>query len=428
MNAAQEYAERQRKPAPPGIPGITQGTPITNAENFQAQLQQQRNVMAQGPTVNLPQNVQDALGLGPTASLKTANTAQGIVQKQEGQVPITDDIRSMLHLPKSVQTLPATSLTRALGMMAPQTRSSFEWKETSPGVWEPLPTKSTTTRGFAPTATPSGSPAVPGFKPQSGVPSAPTRPGMPGKVYGGGSIYAFDPKTNETVMTTPQEMQAQGFTNPRKVSQTQIENDRQLNNRLYDVATKIQRYDDAINTPITDAERGNIAGLLSSDKLKVGAFGAELPVDRLNQLVDSENMQGLSQAARNRLIAYYNARESMMGYTRVLTGSGRSNESNLNLNLQALPSPVMPEGAVKQGIQQFHENIGIAGQGLPRQPGIKRAQDVLGPLTPYQPQNAAQQTRSATTGPPSGATHKAMGSDKQWHYTNNSGQDLGVVQ
>jgi len=31
-------------------------------------------------------------------------------------------------------------------------------------------------------------------------------------------------------------------------------------------------------------------------------------------------------------------------------------------------------------------------------------------------------------GPPQGATHKARGSDGNWHYTNSQGQDLGVVQ
>jgi hypothetical protein len=35
---------------------------------------------------------------------------------------------------------------------------------------------------------------------------------------------------------------------------------------------------------------------------------------------------------------------------------------------------------------------------------------------------------AAPNGPPPGATHKAMGSDKKWHYTNAQGQDLGVAQ
>lgn len=38
-----------------------------------------------------------------------------------------------------------------------------------------------------------------------------------------------------------------------------------------------------------------------------------------------------------------------------------------------------------------------------------------------------QTAQSKAAGPPAGATHTAMGSDKQLHYTNAQGQDLGVV-
>lgn len=102
MNAALEYAERQRKPAPPGIPGITPGTPITNAENFQAQLQQQRNVMAQGPPINVPQDVQNTTGLGPTAGLKTVNTASQITARTGGgfQLPVDATTARLTGVPE----------------------------------------------------------------------------------------------------------------------------------------------------------------------------------------------------------------------------------------------------------------------------------------------------------------------------------------
>jgi hypothetical protein len=39
----------------------------------------------------------------------------------------------------------------------------------------------------------------------------------------------------------------------------------------------------------------------------------------------------------------------------------------------------------------------------------------------------AEEGGGASSGPPAGATHTAMGSDQQMHYTNAQGQDLGVV-
>jgi hypothetical protein len=143
-------------------------------------------------------------------------------------------------------------------------------------------------------------------------------------------------------------------------------------------------------------DRTFMASLLQSDKFKAGAFGMELPVDKFNQLVDAQHANVLSPEARNVLLAYYNARESMLGYQRVLTGGSKSNEKGLELNLQALPSPVMPTDFGLEGIRQFKENIRVAGQGLPRMPGIKRAQDVLGNQsssnTPAQPNTSQPMT------------------------------------
>jgi len=317
-----------------------------------------------GPTVNTPQNLQETLGLPPTTTVRTLSQAAGIPGKEAATIPVTDDIRAMLHLPAGVTSIPSTSFIRAMGFMMPQTKTGFEWKETSPGTWEPLPTKSVTTRGIGVSSPTQG---------------AGPRSSLPAPVHGGGTIYAFDPKTNETVMTTPQEAATNGYSNPRKVTQANIENDRQLNNRLYDVAAKVQRYEQSINTPISDVDRAKIADLLGTDKLQFGAFGAHLPTDWLTKLTQAMSVGGLSKAAQDRLINYYNVREAMTGYTRVLTGSGRSNETNLQLNLQAMPDPIMPDNFTKNGINQFKQNIHIAGQGLPRMPGIQRAQDVLNP-------------------------------------------------
>jgi hypothetical protein len=391
MQAQQSAAITQnmmRQPVPPELqdylPGVHMATPsemvqAVSKQRLEALTNQGKAAVAQiqaGPTINTPENLQ-GLGLPAQTSVRTANQAEGIVQKQAANIPVDDQIRSMFHLPAGVQTIPASSFIRAMGFMMPQTKTGYEWKETSPGTWEPLPTKSVTTRGIQT----GGSATIPQSPGGGGANATPTRNGLPAPVRGGGPIYAYDPKSNETVMTTPQEAQQNGYTNPRKVTQKGIDEDRQLNNRLVDVATKINRYDASLNTPITEGERGNIAGLLGSDKFKAGAFGLELPVDRLNQALGVENVRSLSPAAQQRLVAYYNARESMLGYQRVLAGSARSSDQQLGLNLGALPSPVMPETFAKEGIRQFKENVPIAARGLPRMPGIPSVQNIFGSQT-----------------------------------------------
>ncbi len=346
--------------------------------------------------------------------------SEGYKPIQGGQIPqhqLAPGEAEKFGFPSGTTQVPESTYAQAFKLQ-PLTRQGMQWKETSPGVWEPLPTTSTRAygkgQGAAPSASPSGAlPTSSTSTPSGGTsatPSGSTRVG--GKVYGGGSIYAFDPRTNETVMTTPAEQQAKGYTNPRKVTQANIEADRQLNNRLYDVAAKIQRYEKSIDTPITELDRAKIADLLGTDKLQFGAFGAHLPTDWLTKLTQATSVAGLSPAAQQRLINYYNVREAMTGYTRVLTGSGRSNETNLQLNLQAMPDPIAPDNFTKEGINQFKQNVHIAGQGLPRMPGIQKAEDVFSPRG----------------GTPNGATHTAKGSDGKMHYTNAKGEDLGVAQ
>lgn len=261
--------------------------------------------------------------------------------------------------------------------------STIDWKETSPGVWQALPKTTTKTygkgqiQGAANAAAPSGSSSTPSG---GGIP---TVNGLK-TVAGGNPVYAYDSKSDQTLLTTPQEAQAKGYTNPRKVTAKEIQDDTLLNNRLTDVATKVQVYDKSIGAPISATDRAKMADLLADDKLSFGAFGAHVPTDWLSKLTQAMSVAGLSDAAKQRMINYMNVREAMMGYTRVLSGSSRGSDKNLELNLQVMPSPIMPEEYTKQGLTQFKQNLDIVSQGMPKLPGVASARDVLHPAPAVQ--------------------------------------------
>jgi hypothetical protein len=220
---------------------------------------------------------------------------------------------------------------------------------------------------------------------QAKVPALGAAQGSPRHIVTQAVGVGFDPTANngkgEYVQETAAEAQAAGHQMFQKLSPKQSEDNRQLNNRLADVATKITRYEDAVSQPISDYERKQIAGMLGDDKWQLGAHGMgmgfSIPVDRFNEMWKAHQINELSPAAQNLVLTYYNARESMVGYQRVLTGGSKSNEKALQMNLDALPSPAMPPNYVKAGIGQFIENIGVAGQGLPRVRGITSASDIL---------------------------------------------------
>ena len=92
--------------------------------------------------------------------------------------------------------------------------------------------------------------------------------------------YAFDPRTQQTVAATQADANSQGLTAWRKVGENDIRQDTLLNNRLTDVTNKINRYNETLQTPLSDYDKGNIAGLQTD--LKLDTSGVSVPFDRVN--------------------------------------------------------------------------------------------------------------------------------------------------
>jgi hypothetical protein len=201
-------------------------------------------------------------------------------------------------------------------------------------------------------------------------------------------VYALVPQADGTtakhLMSATDALQA-GIHTMLPVTEKEVGEDTMLINRLGDVRQKIARYEQslsALGATVSAKDQSNIAALIGKGGIKVGAFGTELPMDRLNAALDKENIKGLSDDAKKLLVSYYNARESMQGYTRVLTGSGRSNEKAMELNLDALPNPGTADKAYAvESLKQFHENLDIVGQGLPKIPGIKSPEEIEAGVT-----------------------------------------------
>lgn len=188
-------------------------------------------------------------------------------------------------------------------------------------------------------------------------------------------VYAFDPSTQTKTLMSQTDAMKKGLLGV-PVGEKQISDDTQLINRLTDVNNKINEYQQSLTKPLSDADKGNIAALIKDDDLKVGAFGTQLPVERLNAALNAENIKNLSPAARDAILSYFNARESLVGYNRVLSGSGRSNESALQLQLKTLPDPSSTDqDYAHRAFGQFKGNLKIVGQGLPSIPGVKSPEE-----------------------------------------------------
>ena len=97
------------------------------------------------------------------------------------------------------------------------------------------------------------------------------------------------------------------------------------------------------STAAFQRDQNKLAYLINSDKFQAHLFGASVPVDELNNFLRQSQLGDISQAAQRALAAYVNARESMSGYQRVLSGSGRGSDKTMELNIDALPKPTDPK-------------------------------------------------------------------------------------
>lgn len=292
----------------------------------------------------------------------------GLIARTSSTVEYKEDGDGNLHaLPKTTVSAPSLPGSTARVPMTPPKPS------TVPASAQPIST----------TGTPSsvGSPVT--------APATSSNPSTPPKPAAGGSIVpgflgksaketgtAYDPKTDSYYVTTRSDANQNGYQNFTKSTAAQQDADRQMNNRITDVQQKMDRYQGTFAHDLSDSDKTNLAALTSDNDFKVGAFGTELPTGWLKKIVSTNAYQALSPDAQSRFLAYANARESMSGYQRVLTGSSRGNEKTLQLQLDTLADPTWTPQAAGGAFNQFNENLRIAGQGLPKMPGVQNATDL----------------------------------------------------
>lgn len=187
-------------------------------------------------------------------------------------------------------------------------------------------------------------------------------------------VYAYLPNGQKQLMSKTEALQG-GVRTMVPVSETAIANDTMLINRLSDVRQKIAQYEQSLQKPVSAKDKGNMAALLDQEHLK-GPFGIEFPTGRFDAALNAENLRGLSPNARDQLVAYRNAREALVGYNRVLSGSGKSSDTSLQLNEQTMPDPSITDRDYSaRSIGAFKQNLEVVGQGLPKIPGVSSPEE-----------------------------------------------------
>ncbi len=188
-------------------------------------------------------------------------------------------------------------------------------------------------------------------------------------------VYAYDPAQKQTVLTTQAQASQAGMQAIRGVKETDIRNDTHDTRVLNDVAVKSnnlldasaaldqnQNQRDMINWAMAQAEKDN--------QFKVGAFGTQFPTGWFNTLLNSSNMGGATQLTKDYVVSVLSLREAAMGMQKVLTGSARANEAQINALQATVPGLETNSALARQKLAAFTQNVDMLRQGIPRMPGI----------------------------------------------------------
>jgi len=205
------------------------------------------------------------------------------------------------------------------------------------------------------------------------------------------TVYGYDPKTNELVMTNRSDAADRDLQGVYSVKAGDIKNDRAAIRQLNDVQLNVSRYktaaDAAAKNGISGTDYVNMHSLLNKAgaldlNVAVGEGGSiKIPVltgliEGLNREQQSEAYHAMSPEGKALYDGYIRSLSAVPAYQKALTGIGRSNKEMLDLELANIPSPTMKPQDIQSKMRQFQENLDRAGEGFPRMPGMKTNKDI----------------------------------------------------
>jgi hypothetical protein len=193
-------------------------------------------------------------------------------------------------------------------------------------------------------------------------------------------VYAFNTQTKQLEQTTRGDVSANPslYSNPVEIKESDIRKDTELARQLGDAQLNLSRYRASAQNldNLGVSENRAVAALIGDDKFKAEFMGAQIPTDWLNKLLTQENWKMLPKAAQDAVIGYIGARGAVIAYQKAVSGSGRANKEQLELELQNIPNPLLPKDVRERQFDRFQQNIDQTGAGLPKMVGIERPKEI----------------------------------------------------
>jgi hypothetical protein len=181
-------------------------------------------------------------------------------------------------------------------------------------------------------------------------------------------VFAVNPKTGTRELTTAGQARAQGFSNPIKATQADVEKETVLNSQMNDMQLNTSRYRGSLNAMgnLSSTDAKNIQRIITNPDIKgmlgdaASTAGWTLGIGSISQTVAKEAGQAwneLSPDKQDAVIGYLRMKNTGLLAQKVLTGMGRASKEALDIELANMPAP--NEGATvgNKKLDAWQENL-----------------------------------------------------------------------
>jgi len=275
-------------------------------------------------------------------------------------------------------------------------------KTSTTGQWLPdgnggfiLASKSTTTAPVMPTQPGAGAAGSPQAQLAAKVPALAGRTGGAAqprqRIYTDQSGIALNPQTGELLQTTAAEAAQKGYSNFSKATEPEMAKYRSSQAQFNDVQTNTSRYTAAATRAVreqpTFEDYANMHSIMNQKGLydfniavaQGGHF--DLPLlggftEGASRAEKSGAYRSLSPQAKDLIDGYFRTVASVPAYMKALTGIGRFNKEQMDLEIQNIPNPTMGPQDIQRKLGQWQENIDQGVSSVPRMQGIPTTKDI----------------------------------------------------
>lgn len=205
------------------------------------------------------------------------------------------------------------------------------------------------------------------------------------------TVFAFNPKTKTREYLTRGEARVGGYTGIGKaVTEAEIDKEASTTRQFNDVQMNVSKYKMALDSIPKDIPKDHVERMTQIISIlpSLEKSGGDGIISQLTAGIlptaTSQAQQGdmarawnyLTPEEREVMTGYFRARGSLLAYQKALTGTGRSSQLGLQLEMPNLPEPYVGSSVADKRLKSFQENIDVASKGLVRFPWLDQPEDI----------------------------------------------------